>query len=265
VLGFDDAAGKAEDVDEGLPQGKELLHTEEVAKYLGVGPVTVWRWCRDGSLPCLKIGRSWRIRRTALDEFLERSERSETLAGRLRHFLGVPDNVLTIAQDRQLMHRLDAAFFGIGEARGGVLIKYHRQEPEDSLDELREALRRNGLDVARLEGEGHLRFVAEGRPSDGRVEELRDLLAQRSDGHPSLWVNFNWEERIDLEAAVRQQKEITEFVEDSSLVVTTSVLEEALDEWPVTDLRQAQVTHSGTIWFSEAGLALSRVMSPPST
>ena len=62
---------------QGLPQGKDLLHTEDVATYLGVGQVTVWRWCRDGNLPCLKVGREWRIRRDALVRFLERSERSE--------------------------------------------------------------------------------------------------------------------------------------------------------------------------------------------
>ena len=59
---------------------KELLDTEDVAGYLRVSPVTIWRWCRDGSLPWLKIGRSWRIRRAALEAFLERGERSETLA-----------------------------------------------------------------------------------------------------------------------------------------------------------------------------------------
>src|ERR687889_2210383 len=90
---------------------RELLHAEDVAEHLGINPVTIWRWCRDGSLPCLKIGRQWRIRRVALEGFLKRSERSETLVGRLRSFLEVPDNVLAITQDREMMHRLDAAFF----------------------------------------------------------------------------------------------------------------------------------------------------------
>ncbi len=103
-----------EDMYRGLPQGKDLLNTEDVATYLGVRSVTVWRWCRDGSLPCLKIGREWRIRREALENFLKRSERSETLVGRLRSFLEVPDNVLAITQDREIMHRLDAVFFRVG-------------------------------------------------------------------------------------------------------------------------------------------------------
>jgi excisionase family DNA binding protein len=78
---------------------KELLSAEDVAEYLGVGSVTVYRWCREGRLPCLKIGK-------------------------LRPFLQVPDNVLAVAQDREKMHRLDAAVFRVGDAQGGTLIKY---------------------------------------------------------------------------------------------------------------------------------------------
>ena len=107
-----------------LPEGKDLLDSEDIANYLGVSQTTVWRWCREGELPCMKIARGWRIRREALERFLQRSERSESLVGRLRSFLEVPDNMLSIAQDRQMMHCLDAALLRVGEAKGGRLIKY---------------------------------------------------------------------------------------------------------------------------------------------
>jgi excisionase family DNA binding protein len=81
---------------------KDLLSTEDVATYIGVGPVTVHRWCREGRLPCMKIGKHWRIRRESLESFLEQMERSESLVGRLRPFLEVPDNVLVVAQDREI-------------------------------------------------------------------------------------------------------------------------------------------------------------------
>src|SRR5215213_8750292 len=76
----------------------DLLGVAEVAGYLGVGEVTIYRWCREERLPCLKIGKSWRIRREALEDFLRRSERSQTLVGQLRSFLEVPDNVLGIVK-----------------------------------------------------------------------------------------------------------------------------------------------------------------------
>jgi excisionase family DNA binding protein len=37
--------------------GEALLSTEEVAGYFGVGRVTVYRWCKEGRIPCLKIGK----------------------------------------------------------------------------------------------------------------------------------------------------------------------------------------------------------------
>jgi excisionase family DNA binding protein len=68
----------------GSDRRKELLGVSEVAEYLGVGTVTVYRWCREGRLPCLKVGKSWRIRQEALEDFLSRGERPATLVGQLR-------------------------------------------------------------------------------------------------------------------------------------------------------------------------------------
>jgi excisionase family DNA binding protein len=250
-------------LDEGFARGKHLLDVAEVAEYLRVEQTTVQRWCREGSLPCMKIGKEWRIRHEALGPFLERSERSESLVGRLRSFLEVPDNLLVIAQDRQMMHRLDAAFFRVGEAQGGRLIKYAGGEPWDSLDDARTDLEPHGLEVGRLEEEGRFRFTSEPDPQRGRTEELRRLLSEEADGGRSVWVSFNWAEQIDLDAALRQQEALQEVVEEGELVVKTAVLEEVVDEWPGKMLRRAQVLHSGTIWLSESGLALSRVTPPP--
>jgi excisionase family DNA binding protein len=237
---------------------EELLSVEDVASYLGVGPVTVYRWCRRGSLPCLKIARRWRIRRSTLEEFLERTERSTTLVGRLRAFLEMPASVLAIAQSVELMYRLDAAFFQVAEARGAALIKYHRSEAAaDHLEDLRAGLKRHGLEVSRLEERGRLRFVAE-RDLGERVGELRRLAAEEADSRRPLWVNFDWEERLDLDTALRHQEEITDFVGDSQFVVKTSLLEETLDVWSGATQRRAHAHHGGgTIWLSGAGLSLS--------
>jgi len=44
----------------------ELWTVQEVAEYLRVSNVTVWRWCQQGVLPSFQVGRSWRIYRDAL-------------------------------------------------------------------------------------------------------------------------------------------------------------------------------------------------------
>ncbi len=252
---------KMKDMGEGSTK-KDLLSAEDVAGYLGVGQVTVYRWCREGRLPCLKIGKSWRIRRAALEDFLRQGERSATLVGQLRSFLEVPDNVIGIAQNLDLLHRLDAAFFRVGEARGGLLVKYVGGEPQSSLDDLRSELAGNGLDVTRLEVEGRFRFTVEPDPT-GRVEALRRLLDEEAEGGRSIWVSFNWAAQVDLNAALRQQEALTELIEAAQLVVKTALLERVADGWPTATQRRAQTLHSGTIWLSEAGLALSRVTPLP--
>jgi hypothetical protein len=54
---------------------------------------------------------------------LGQGKRSQTLVGQLESFLQVPDNVLAIVQNQQLMRDLDVAFFKVGDARGGILAK----------------------------------------------------------------------------------------------------------------------------------------------
>lgn len=50
---------------------KEILTVKEVADYLRVSRVTVWRWCHEGKLPASRIGRNWRIRRDVVVRLLE--------------------------------------------------------------------------------------------------------------------------------------------------------------------------------------------------
>ena len=128
----------------------EVLTAEEVAAYLHVRTITVYRWCREGRLPCVKMGRVWRIRRAALDAFLDHGGGPQTLTRYLQSFLDVPDHVIAVAETEELLHRLDAAFFQLGEAHGDVLVKVYAGEPA-SADQLRVAFTRAGLDVNRLE------------------------------------------------------------------------------------------------------------------
>src|SRR5215204_3891591 len=127
----------------------ELLAAADVAGMIGVKETTVYKWCKEGKLPCMKVGKHWRVRREALEDFLKRSERPRTLVGQLDSFLRVPDNVLAIAQNVDILHRLDAAFFRVGEARGGLLVKFYAGE-EYSEGELLSDFEENDLEARRL-------------------------------------------------------------------------------------------------------------------
>ena len=235
----------------------ELLEVSEIARYLRVSDVTIYRWCREGRLPCLKLGNTWRIRRSALEEFLARGEHSATLVGQLRSFYRVPDNVLASAQTTEKLHQLDAAFFRVGEVRGGTLAKFLGPETGASVEELRSDWEGAGLEVERLEAEGRLRFVAEEK-GDDHAEALRRFYEEVVEVGRTIWVSFDWAVGVDLEEALRRQRMLTSYVADRQLVVQTGILERATDDWAVPVGRKAQLAHTATVWLSEVGLATTR-------
>jgi excisionase family DNA binding protein len=241
----------------------ELLKVEDAAQHLGVDPVTVQQWCRDGALQCLRIGNSWRIRRSVLEKaLLGEGNRSQSLIQKLEAFLEIPDNVLVISQNQQLMRDLDVAFFKLADARGGTLAKYYDDEME-SADDLRSHFEHEGLELTRLEEEGRFCLVAQGSLECDRTDALQHLVDKEGSKGRSIWVNFNLNQQVDLDAALIQQEQLTQFVEDKALVLKTSALERVTDEWPGSLLRRAELIHSGTLWLSESGLAFRRVVHLP--
>jgi hypothetical protein len=133
----------------------------------------------------------------------------------------------------------------------------------ESEEELRSYFEREGLELARLEQEGRFRLVAQGSLKSDRTDELGRLMDEEGSKGRSIWVNFNLSEQVDLDAALGQQEQLMQFVEDKALVVKTSALERVTDEWPGSLLRRAQLIHSGTLWLSESGLAFRRVVHLP--
>src|ERR687898_2343735 len=241
----------------------ELLATAYVAELIGVEETTIYRWCSEGKLPCLKIGDHWRIRKGVLEDFLKESGRPRTLVGQLDSFLRVPDSVLAIAQAIDILHRLDAAFFQVGQARDGLLVKFYAGEKR-SEEELLSDFEENGLEARRLKREGQLLMRAEEEPLGGtRTDQLGRLIDEEGGEGSTVWASFNWVMPVELNTALEQQKRLTELVDASQLVVKTAAIEEAIDEWPASQLRRVQSAHSAIILASEEGLSLSRATPMP--
>src|SRR4028118_2083839 len=215
----------------GRTQETELLGAEDVAELVGVKETTVYKWCKEGKLPCLKVGKRWRVRREALEDFLKGSERRVTLAGQLGSFLREPDSVLAIAQNMDILHRLDAAFFRVGESRGGLLVKFYggggsarggragargacvvrrssagaAAPPEGRIADFEE----NGLEASRLRQEGRLLMRAEEEPlGDARGDALARILEEEGEEGRTVWASFDWVKQVDLETALGQQKRL---------------------------------------------------------
>ncbi len=49
----------------------ELLTLREVASYLRLTRTTVQRWCNEGRLPAVRIGKEYRIRRSDLEAWFK--------------------------------------------------------------------------------------------------------------------------------------------------------------------------------------------------
>src|ERR671913_150991 len=242
----------------------ELLAVADVAAMIGVKESTVYRWCSEGKLPCLKIGYHWRIRRGVLEDFLKQSERPRTLAGQLDSFLRVPDSVLAIAQNIDILHRLDATFFRVGEARRGLLVKFYAGE-EHSEEELLSDFEQNGLQAGRLKRQGRLLMRAEEEPSSGsRWRQLGQLIAEKGgyEGR-TVWASFDWVKPLELETALEQQRQLSELVDASRLVVKTAAIEEAIEEWTASQLRRVQSMHSAIMLASEEELLLAHATPMP--
>jgi excisionase family DNA binding protein len=241
----------------------QLLAAADVAGMIGVKETTVYRWCSEGKLPCLKIGKHWRIRRGVLEDFLKQSERPRTLVGQLDSFLRVPDNVLVIAQNIDILHRLDATFFRVGEERGGLLVKFYAGE-EHSEEELFSDFEQNGLQAGRLKREDRLLMRAEEQPSSGsRWRQLAQLIEEKGGFGRTVWASFDWVKPLELETALEQQRQLSELVDARQLVVKTAAIEEAINEWRASQLRRVQSMHSAMILASEEQLLLSHATPMP--
>ena len=241
---------------------QELLGVDEVAAYLAVNPMTVYRWCRAGRLPALKVGKAWRVPRPALEEFLRRGMRPQTLVGHLHAFLTLPDHVIGVATTPDLLHRFDAAFLQVGEAREGTLVKVYTGEPA-AADDLCQAFARHGLAVARLEEEGRLHFEQEADPRGGRAETLRRLLDRETAAGRPLWAAFDWVEDVGLDAALRQQRELRAVIHERPATLATGVVERVMDDWSLAEQRRARHAHHGLISLSATHAFLGRSVPLP--
>lgn len=51
----------------------KIMTVKEVAKYLDVHPMTLYRLAREGRIPAFKIGGQWRFQKKALDRWVAQS------------------------------------------------------------------------------------------------------------------------------------------------------------------------------------------------
>jgi excisionase family DNA binding protein len=53
-----------------LTETEKLLTVKEVSSYLGVTKITLYTWIKEDKLKAFKYGKSWRISKEDLDNFI---------------------------------------------------------------------------------------------------------------------------------------------------------------------------------------------------
>ena len=54
---------------------KNILTVKDVAKYLDICAMTVYRYAKQGKLPAFKIGSDWRFRRNSINRWIRSKEK----------------------------------------------------------------------------------------------------------------------------------------------------------------------------------------------
>ena len=62
----------------GAPHKAQIMTLREVARYLGLHAMTVYKLTREGRVPAAKIGGQWRFKRDVLDAWLETQMRGHS-------------------------------------------------------------------------------------------------------------------------------------------------------------------------------------------
>jgi len=54
-----------------------VFTVQEVATYLRMKPVTIYKHAKAGKLPCFKVGANWRFKKSTIDRWISEQEAKE--------------------------------------------------------------------------------------------------------------------------------------------------------------------------------------------
>jgi excisionase family DNA binding protein len=61
-----------------MGRSKVVMDIKDVAKYLDVSQMSIYRYAQEGKIPAFKIGGQWRFKRKSIDKWMEDKERFNT-------------------------------------------------------------------------------------------------------------------------------------------------------------------------------------------
>ncbi len=131
----------------------EFLTIQEVAQILKTHTNTVYKMCREGSLPCVKIGKEWRIDRAKFAKFME-SGTKQKMEDPLHGFISDAlkgGHVLGVFTEQDDIAEFELEFFKAAPKDGRRFLKAcWWQHPDD----VRQYLARGDFPVEAMEASG---------------------------------------------------------------------------------------------------------------
>lgn len=56
---------------------EKWISVDEIAEYLGVATITIYRWLEKGRIPAHRVGKQWRFKPSEVDEWVKSGSASE--------------------------------------------------------------------------------------------------------------------------------------------------------------------------------------------
>ena len=57
-----------------MAKPKEVMTIKDVADFLDVHPMTIYKYVKEGKIPAFKVGTNWRIRRNSIRRWIDANE-----------------------------------------------------------------------------------------------------------------------------------------------------------------------------------------------
>lgn len=59
-----------------MAKAKQVMTVKDIAEYLDMHPMTIYKFVREGRIPAFKVGTSWRIKRESIQRWIKEHEQS---------------------------------------------------------------------------------------------------------------------------------------------------------------------------------------------
>jgi excisionase family DNA binding protein len=59
-----------------VTKAKQVMTVKDIAEYLDMHPMTIYKFVKEGKIPAFKVGTSWRIKRESMQKWIKEREQS---------------------------------------------------------------------------------------------------------------------------------------------------------------------------------------------